>query len=744
MVKINVNRNDLRDKPVYTDPTEVLLECTKVLNDAGLIITGLPDTSGKIQRVSTVDDKGRERSGWYVAFDGEVFGGAYGNFKTGKTGKWSSVDRTSMTAAQIAEHQRQMQVAKAEREKAQNELYAEAAKKAEGIMSDVTEGEHDYAKSKNITGMFPIRNNLLLVPAYDQNSKLSTIQFISPDGTKRFLTGGRKKGCYHIIAGDSKTVYVCEGWATGKTINEATGKTVAVAFDSGNLMSVTENVRAKFPNSSLVVAGDDDHENKKVNVGRQKAKACADALGLVAVFPPVEAGETDFNDVGVERTKAAIEYTPKIYKHDQSYDDLPDHLLNPPGILKDMATYYNATARSDQPGFAVQTALAIGSIVCGRRFITTKRNLSSLYFLNVADSGTGKEHIQTLIQEVLKAANKENLLLGSGYTSAGGVFSALLTKPRHISVIDEFGRYLEATRNKGNSNLQEANTKLMEAIGRLSGILKPPSYSTMTLAKDLADAIRDRWINFPAITLATMTTPSTLIKNISSENVSDGFLGRFILHISHKEPQKPVHKDWIDVPKSITEWIEKIDRLSLQNDEIATEEPSLIELSFDKKSLYLIDEFEDYKLSLRKTLKPSGMDALPGRCVEFAMRLSIIVALAKNPETTIIDHESTAWSIKYIKFAFQQLIDLVNKHVSDSPYERNKKSTLEVIKSAGEIGIKQGELFKRPPLKALERDKRDKILSHLVSDGLIIQGDKKPGPGGGRPTIIWYAIEQDV
>ena len=518
--------------------------------------------------------------------------------------------------------------------------------------------------------------------------------------------------------------------------------TVAVAFDAGNLMPVAENVRSRFPNSSLVIAGDDDHENK-VNVGRTKAEAVAATLGLRAVFPDCSEGESDFNDIGVERTKKAIEYRPKVYRQVQSNNGMPTNLLNPPGILGDIVNYYNATARAPQPGFAVQTALALGSVVCGRRFITNKRNLSSLYFLNIADSGTGKEHIQTVIQDVLKSADKENLLSGSGYTSAGGVFSALLSKPRHICVIDEFGRHLKAANNNGNSNLQEANTRLMEAIGRLSGIMQSAQYSTMTLTKETAKEMGHKLVHFPAITLSTMTTPSTLIKNISSENVLDGFLGRFILHISHNEPQKPVHKDWVDVPRKISEWIKEIDARHAPNVEDASEEPSLIKLPFDQKSLMLIDEYEEFKLTLRKELKPLDMDALPGRCVEFSMRIALLVALAKDPNATIIDHESTAWSVEYVKFSFHQMIELARKHVADSPYESYLKRTLEVVRSAGNKEILSGKLAKRAPLKGLEKEKINKILNHLIEEGLIFEEIKKSGSQGGRPTKVYYAIEPD-
>ena len=94
------------------------------------------------------------------------------------------------------------------------------------------------------------------------------------------------------------------------------------------------------------------------------------------------------------------------------------------------------------------------------------------------------------------------------------MFSALLDRPKHLSVIDEFGRYLEAGRDlgKGNTHQREANTKLMESIGRAHSVMRPPTYSTMTLKKKDADEMKARYVHNPAITLLTMTTPDTLFR----------------------------------------------------------------------------------------------------------------------------------------------------------------------------------------------------------------------------------------
>jgi putative DNA primase/helicase len=89
---------------------------------------------------------------------------------------------------------------------------------------------------------------------------IHSLQFIGPDGVKRFLTGGRVTGCYFSIGNPKGAAALCiaEGFATGATIHEATGYPVAVAFNAGNLGAVAKTLRGKFPDLPLILCGDFD------------------------------------------------------------------------------------------------------------------------------------------------------------------------------------------------------------------------------------------------------------------------------------------------------------------------------------------------------------------------------------------------------------------------------------------------------------------------------------------------------
>ena len=130
------------------------------------------------------------------------------------------------------------------------------------------------------------------------------LQFIGEAGSKRFLTGGRVKGCCSLIGEPGDVVCIAEGFATGASVHEATGHAVAFAFDCGNLQSVAKAMRALFPNVQIVIAADDDYHTAG-NPGLTKARKAAAAIGGLIAVPDFGADRPedakDFNDLAAHR-----------------------------------------------------------------------------------------------------------------------------------------------------------------------------------------------------------------------------------------------------------------------------------------------------------------------------------------------------------------------------------------------------------------------------------------------------------
>lgn len=172
--------------------------------------------------------------------------------------------------------------------------------------------EHPYIKRKMIQPLGSrLDNHLLIIPLYDIHGKLWSLQIIDPEGEKRFLAGGQKKGCFYPIGSLEKAnvLYICEGFATGASIYMATGITTIVTFDAGNLEPVTKIVRSFYPKKTIVICADNDQWGK-VNIGKEKAETAAKKYNCQIALPHFSPEclnlaykkgmkPTDFNDLHV-------------------------------------------------------------------------------------------------------------------------------------------------------------------------------------------------------------------------------------------------------------------------------------------------------------------------------------------------------------------------------------------------------------------------------------------------------------
>ena len=77
-----------------------------------------------------------------------------------------------------------------------------------------------------------------------------------------------------------------------------------------------------------------------------------------------------------------------------------------------------------QATFTAEYALAIGSVAMGRRFITDNNNMSALFFLNIGKTGCGKEHANTVMEDVTmkKTLIILTIILFTGLTTADVTF----------------------------------------------------------------------------------------------------------------------------------------------------------------------------------------------------------------------------------------------------------------------------------------------------------------------------------
>ena len=267
---------------------------------------------GRLHRVRAPGDGRKEKSGWYVGHADGHPAGEMGDWRTGDKRLWKHQGSApALGAGDRARLRAETAQRRQERERREAEVHEAAAwaVSARLAKAEPASADHPYLARKGVGahGVFLGEDGELLIPVRDLDGKAMSAQTIKPDGGKRFLRGGRVQGGCHALGDLAKgeTALICEGYATGATLHETTGLSVAVAFNAGNLEAVAKAVRERWPEKRILVAGDDDRRKDR-NVGREKAEAAAEAVRGFALFPKFGAKEagTDWNDLGQTMGKA--------------------------------------------------------------------------------------------------------------------------------------------------------------------------------------------------------------------------------------------------------------------------------------------------------------------------------------------------------------------------------------------------------------------------------------------------------
>ena len=187
-----------------------------------------------------------------------------------------------------------------------DKLYSSEARnsldRAEYILSKAVPAvsNHPYLVRKGITAPpgLKMMGGKLVVPAYDADGELRTIQFIDGEGCKRFLKDGQVQGTSFRLkgVGNADPLYLTEGLATGVSIWQALeGRAeVRACFSAANLI----HVAASLAGRPVIICADNDRFTPG-NPGLTKAIEAAKAVGgrvALATFEDGQAG-TDFNDI---------------------------------------------------------------------------------------------------------------------------------------------------------------------------------------------------------------------------------------------------------------------------------------------------------------------------------------------------------------------------------------------------------------------------------------------------------------
>lgn len=581
------------------------------LSSFGLDVTNIiPD--GNIHRCHTAAKRKKNLDGWYVCRDFKnSFWCIYGCWIRGEQGKCSTLNGTGTVnheAWEKLEEQRQIEAIIREKEgRIRAEKYI-----AESIDIDQP---HAYLDKKQISTCGTLRNgNLIVIPLYNKDGIISSYQTISETGRKQFMPGGIVGGCCYPIPGNEKVVCICEGFATGASINAATGHKVLVALNAGNIVKVAKSAKERFPNSEILLCCDNDHSKEK-NVGLETGKKVAKDLGLAYVYPTGIKG-SDFNDMAIEKSIdiVAQSINQRLAINMVTIDDvnscsrtlyIPKEAI-PAGLIREGVE----ASGQDIIQYTLPLILTVISrAIAGK--ICFAGHHPNIYNIKVGGTSTGKSETDKLFKTHM---NIEKFFGLTDMASGPGLLRSISENPCGLGLFDEV-----------SSLFQHYGQSDPVRDGKINMLLELYSASGGYIKRVYGDSRNSIEINNPCFSLIGNATP-TIFDTIKTEDFETGLMQRFNFWMYEGliPPKKIFHKP--DDILKIEAFIQRLNDIVMSKppqSELANAMGISFPLSASKDALILLQEYSDSIIEAANNESDEGKKGIISRqyelCIKYAM-----------------------------------------------------------------------------------------------------------------------------
>lgn len=401
--------------------------------------------------------------------------------------------------------------------------------------------------------------------------------------------------------------------------------------------------------------------------------------------------------------------------------------LEPRGAVGKLTQYINETSIRPQPILALAAALCAIGTLAGRKYRSPSNLRTNLFAISLADSGAGKNHSRQIIDRLFSDfLGAEKKIGGSKIASGSGLLSALHRSPSILFQIDEFGMFLGAMLDKrGPKHLIEIMSHMTELFTSSNLTYHGIEYA------DQRDRPRQEIVQ-PCLSVYGTTVPSHFWKALESSNAVDGSLARFLVFESEENypddqnaPEKDPPVDLVDLLARINEGIGGI-ASALDG----SHTPELMHVSYDDAATKMI---KDMKLDTTKKLR--ALEGTPftsfwARRDELTIKVAMIHAIGCDPENPIMNTYDVEFARAIVDRSINQLVDGVERYVSDNAAENFSKRVIEIVRKAGG-SIDKSRLYKQTLF--LGRD-RDTTLKALMGSEDLIEVIKETG---GRPKTIY-------
>ena len=431
----------------------------------------------------------------------------------------------------------------------------------------------------------------------------------------------------------------------------------------------------------------------------------------------------------VKAPKAAAE---PVEREPENPGQLPERLLDVPGFVNDLKDYTLRTAKYPNRPLALAGALAMLSMLTGRKFRNASDNRTNLYLLALAPSSAGKDAPRR-VNMSLAVQTGYGDHMGDAFASGEGLEDALTLTPCMLFQTDEIAFLFNSLKGT-EARFNTMNAVLLKAFTTANGVYARRRKAIQTgrnAGTPLPTSIRN-----PHLVLYGTATPEKFYQSLNKDELVNGLVGRCLVF----EGERRRMNDHLVVgeafPDSVLNAIAALRDIGREN--LLTGEPEVSEIPETPEARALAARLEAEANKHYDDAYDRRQDAemaIWGRAFEKAEKLAMLYALSRSVTSPQLTPEAYRWGWDMAEFTTKRLLYMADCYVYDSEFDKELQKVLRILRENDGV-MAHSRLLKK---SHLDKDTFRKVVDTLLESERIVRGSEKTGQ---RATVFYRLKEK--
>lgn len=352
----------------------------------------------------------------------------------------------------------------------------------------------------------------------------------------------------------------------------------------------------------------------------------------------------------------------------------PDTLLRIPGFISELVDFCLETAPYPNLGLAFCGAVAMQSLLCGRKVRDCGNLRTNLFLLALAGSSSGKDWARQLNVHIMMEINKLDAL-GDKFASGEGIQDAMFITPSMLFQNDEIDGMLISL-NKSRDARFESLMGTMLTMSTSSGSMYPMRRKAGKQSAGVIDQ--------PHLTIFGTATPKYYYESLSERMLCNGFFARMIVvDIGYRGKGKDA--GLVDsMPKRILETAKWWDSFvpGQQRGNLLGFHPIPQIVTATQDAQEVLNQFRynaDEEYAKSEADNNESAKTIWGRANENARKLALIYACSENHPSPEISQAAALWAVDFVDHQIRRMLYLAGQHIFENEFDRKCKLFLQFL-----------------------------------------------------------------